>query len=98
MATRKQTTGGPPLNWNYGYLWWVAPDDSSRIFMAGADDGQRIYVNQILDLVIVIASDAQGARSGRHQNVDALIQSVVSDAFKAPAPATKRSDSAGNRS
>lgn len=99
MATRKQTAGGRPLYWDFGYLWWVAPDESSRIFMAGANDGQRIYVNQALDLVIVMTSGANGARNGRHQDVDALIQSIVKSAFKAETskPATQRPSSTGTR-
>lgn len=86
LATTKQAAGGAPLNWKFGYFWWTAPDESSRIFMAGADDGQRIYVNPALELVIVITSDKQRARGGRQRDVDALIRSLVTGAIKTEAP------------
>jgi CubicO group peptidase (beta-lactamase class C family) len=77
-ATRRQNDGGPPTNWGYGYLWWVAP--SPRLpapYMAGAADGQRIYVNPSMSLVIVVASDAPQGRSRSLGQVDAVINDIV---------------------
>jgi CubicO group peptidase (beta-lactamase class C family) len=76
-ATRKQSSGGPPMHWAYGFSWWVAP--SSRLpapFMAGADDGQRIYVNPSLSLVVVLAADSIQGRSGQSQ-ADLVINDIV---------------------
>ena len=45
-ATRKQNSGGPPLGWSYGYLWWASPENPT-VFEAAGDDGQRIYVDRV---------------------------------------------------
>lgn len=74
-ATRKQNNGGPPLGWSYGYLWWVGPTETPSVFMAGADDGQRIYVNRALDLVAVVTADAP--RGKTHSDVDAVLNNFV---------------------
>lgn len=77
-ATRKQSSGGPPVHWAYGYSWWVA--HSSRLpgpYMAGADDGQRIYVNPSLRLVVVVASDSSQARGRSQSQVDVVINDIV---------------------
>jgi CubicO group peptidase (beta-lactamase class C family) len=77
-ATRRQSAGGPPMNWGYGYSWWVAP--SSRLpapYMAGADDGQRIYVNPGMSLVVVVASDTAQGRSRRQSQADEVINDIV---------------------
>ncbi|MBT2302094.1 serine hydrolase [Variovorax paradoxus] len=77
-ATRKQSSGGPPMHWAYGFSWWIAP--VSRLpapFMAGADDGQRIYVNPGLSLVVVVASDPRQGRSTSQSQVDLVINDIV---------------------
>ena len=77
-ATRRQSAGGPPMHWGYGYSWWVAP--SSRLpapYMAGADDGQRIYVNPNMSLVVVVASDIPQERSRRQSQADMVISDIV---------------------
>jgi len=77
-ATRKQSSGGPPMHWAYGYSWWVAP--SSRLpapYMAGAADGQRIYVNPSLSLVVVVASDFNQEGKGSQGQVDVVINDIV---------------------
>lgn len=77
-ATRKQSSGGPPMHWGYGYSWWVAP--SSRLpapYMAGADDGQRIYVNPGLRLVVVVTSDSDNGRGRSQGQVDVVINDIV---------------------
>lgn len=77
-ATRRQSDGGAPMNWGYGYLWWVAP--STRLpapYMAGADDGQRIYVNPAMRWVVVVASDPAQGHSRSQSQADAVISDVV---------------------
>lgn len=76
-ATRKQNNGGAPLGWKYGYLWWVAPFDAPSAFMAGADDGQRIYVDRTLDLVAVVTSDSPRVRGQKLADVDLVLKNFV---------------------
>lgn len=82
-ATRRQSAGGPPMNWGYGYSWWVAR--SSRLpapYMAGADDGQRIYVNPGMSLVVVVASDSPREHSRSPSQADRVISDIVFRAVK----------------
>ena len=77
-ATRRHSVGGPPMNWGYGYSWWVA--STSRLpapYMAGADDGQRIYVNPGMSLVVVVASDIAQGRHRRQSQADMVISEMV---------------------
>jgi len=76
-ATRKQNNGGAPLGWSYGYLWWVAPTDAPSAFMAGADDGQRIYVDRTLNLVAVVTSDSPRVRGQKLAEVDLVLKNFV---------------------
>lgn len=77
-ATKRQSSGGPPMNWGYGYSWWVARSSSLPApYMAGADDGQRIYVNPSMRLVVVVASDLVQRRSRSQSQADAAINDIV---------------------
>lgn len=46
-------------------------------YMAGADDGQRIYVNPNMRLVVVVASDLVQRRSRSQSQADAVINDIV---------------------
>ncbi|MBT2327078.1 serine hydrolase [Variovorax paradoxus] len=82
-ATRKQSSGGPPVHWAYGYSWWIAPSARSPApFMAGADDGQRIYVNPSMSLVVVVTSEAVRSRSRVQADADLVINDIVLRAAK----------------
>ncbi|CAN7777053.1 serine hydrolase [Variovorax sp. LjRoot290] len=82
-ATRKQSNGGPPINWGYGYAWRVAPTLSLPApYMAGADDGQRIYVNPGMRLVVVVTSDSTEQRGKSQGQADDAITDIVLRAVK----------------
>jgi len=82
-ATRQQSSGGAPLNLGYGYLWWVASTGSpSPEFIAGADDGQRIYADRTLGVVAVLTSDSSQGQARSKGQVDAVLNNLVLRAFR----------------
>jgi len=55
-STSKHNDGGPPVNAGYGYQWWVRETNPDAFFAAGKN-GQLIYVDPKLDLVMVVSAD-----------------------------------------
>ena len=78
-ATRKQSNGGPPVNANYGYLWWVEQVRGVQTFFASGFGGKYIYVIPELDLVVVTTASTQQARKDReqHNTIRALIPNFL---------------------
>lgn len=70
-ATERQNAGGPPVNLDYGYMWWVArgraPATARHTFFASGYGGQLIWVHPALDLVVATASEVSPASQARGQ-------------------------------
>ena len=52
-STREQSAGGPPVNWPYGYLWWMRPAGG---FFASGYGGQAIHVIADIDTIVAFAT------------------------------------------
>ena len=52
-STRRQSTGGPPVNLPYGYLWWLPEQGGFSAYMASGYGWKMIYVIPELDIVFV---------------------------------------------
>lgn len=82
-ATRKHNSGGAPLNVGYGYLWWVGTRNaSSSAFTAGANDGQRLYVDRRAGIVAVVTSDNLRKKGASSERVDLVLNDLVSIAAR----------------
>ena len=73
-STRKQNTGGPPVNTPYGYLWWVTQHGTHNAFFASGYGGKFIYVIPDLDIVFIMTSTST---EGPGQNKDEVIPRFV---------------------
>jgi CubicO group peptidase (beta-lactamase class C family) len=78
-STRKQSDGGPPVNANYGYLWWIEQVRGFHAFFASGFGGKYIYVIPELDLVVVTTASTQQAQKDReqHNKIRALIPNFI---------------------
>ena len=65
-STRKQSEGGPPVNEQYGYLWWL-PHLQQHAFFASGFGGKMIYVVPDLDLVVVTIASTENAKKDSRQ-------------------------------
>lgn len=52
-STRQQSSGGPPVNLPYGYLWWLPELGGHSAYMASGFGWKLIYVIPELDAVFV---------------------------------------------
>jgi CubicO group peptidase (beta-lactamase class C family) len=64
---------------DYGYHWWVTNETGHDSFRAEGFGGQLIQVIPDLDLVVVITSNADQARSNAAELVGAVIVPAVND-------------------
>lgn len=75
-ATQRQNAGGPPVGFDYGYMWWVLParkgSPERRIFTASGYGGQLIWVNPAQAIVVAMTSDVSGASQARGQSIELL--------------------------
>lgn len=78
-STHKQSRGGPPVNANYGYLWWIEQVWGMHAFFASGFGGKHIYVMPELDLVVVTTASTQQAQKDpeQHNTIRALIPNFV---------------------
>jgi len=56
-ATSAVSSGGPPENTAYGYLWWVTERAQLPAYFAGGFGGQYVTVVPHLELVVVTTGD-----------------------------------------
>ncbi|GCF10220.1 serine hydrolase domain-containing protein [Dictyobacter arantiisoli] len=78
-STHKQSNGGPPVNANYGYLWWIEQVQGFQAFFASGFGGKYIYVIPELDLIVVTAASTEQAQKDReqHNKIRALIPDFI---------------------
>ena len=62
-STRRQEDGGPPVDFGYGYLWWVELFDRPGTFCAAGYGGQIIAVFPELDGVVVVTANEHPTQS-----------------------------------
>ncbi len=74
-STRKHSEGGPPVDAQYGYLWWIEQHGNYTAFFASGYGGKLIYVVPALDLVIITTASTEQARS--HPNQAKEIKDLV---------------------
>ena len=67
-STRKQSNGGPPVNANYGYLWWIEQVRGFHAFFAAGFGGKYIYVIPDLDLIVVTTASTEQAQKDPEQH------------------------------
>ncbi len=78
-STQKQNNGGPPVNANFGYLWWIEQVQGRHAFFASGFGGKYIYVIPELDLVVVTTASTEQAQKDReqHNKIRALIPNFI---------------------
>ncbi|GLV60913.1 penicillin-binding protein [Dictyobacter sp. S3.2.2.5] len=78
-STREQSSGGPPVNARYGYLWWIEQVHNLHAFFASGYGGKYIYVVPALDLVVVTAASVEQARKDneQHNRIRAMIPDFI---------------------
>lgn len=78
-STRKQSSGGLPVNANYGHLWWIERVQDFHAFFASGYGGKYIYVIPKLDLVVVTTVSTEQAQKDReqHNKIRALIPDFI---------------------
>ncbi|GCE28910.1 penicillin-binding protein [Dictyobacter alpinus] len=78
-STRQQSAGGPPVNANYGYLWWIEQVRGMHAFFASGYGGKYIYAIPQLDLLIVATASTEQAKIDReqHNKIRALIPDFI---------------------
>jgi CubicO group peptidase (beta-lactamase class C family) len=78
-STQKQNNGGPPVNANFGYLWWIEQVRDLHAFFASGFGGKYIYVIPELDLVVVTTASTEQAKEDReqHNKIRALIPDFI---------------------
>lgn len=86
-STHKQSNGGPPVNANYGYLWWIEQVQGRHAFFASGFGGKYIYVIPELDLVVVTTASTEQAQKDReqHNKIRALIPDFILPALSSSA-------------
>jgi CubicO group peptidase (beta-lactamase class C family) len=67
-STCKQSEGGWPLYFPYGYLWWLPHFNGYEAFLASGFGSKLIYVVPALDLVIVTIASTEKALKDPTQN------------------------------
>lgn len=80
-STRRQSEGGPPVNEQYGYLFWIPRHEhqSHGAYFASGFGGKVIYVVPGMDLVVVtIASTEKALKdSGQWEEIKRLVPHFV---------------------
>ena len=72
-ASTSSSVSTPDASADYGWHWWVPPQDEDGAFFARGYGGQVIYVDPALDLVTVVTSDAETPRG----DVSDLVENAV---------------------
>jgi CubicO group peptidase (beta-lactamase class C family) len=74
-STARHNDGGPPVNADYGYLWWVgSTKDNLRAFFAAGHNSQLILVVPDRDLIVAVA--AEGLPGGSRRFVEEAVLTV----------------------
>ncbi|MBO3752772.1 beta-lactamase family protein [Streptosporangiaceae bacterium NEAU-GS5] len=78
-ATTAHTSGGPPENLPYGYLWWTTTMAGRSAFIAGGYAGQHLVVVPSLELITVTTGAEPALPPGWRPALD-VIPSIVAAA------------------